>query len=626
MQVVIDGKPIRFDPSDILGRGGEATVMKLGRLAVKVYHNPTPARAKKLQDFIPRAALLPKEVGAPKTLVYDARGRKVVGFAMDLIPQGFAAVGNIRNKTWRDRHDITTQQIIRLFEGMHKTLCAVHDAKIVVGDFNDQNVLFSAERHAFIDADSFQFDNYPCLVATEAYLDPALYGVDFSARPAFKPEHDWYSYAVMLFYALFMIHPYGGVHPVVRDRLKRASSHLYVFQPEVVYPKAKVINPDIVSDEVQQVFWEIFGKGRHMVFPFQKLEELEQILVKCKSCDTWYAGNRKNCPQCSEHNLVLVQLQKAAHIPGSISSDELLTTRGKIVFFRVIGDVLYCVAHEAGLAVLYTKHAGQVGSRKELFAVVSGARYEIFDKYLVVCPDPNKTRLLLIDLDVSLVSVAFTLETQVYTGGESVFGSSGDALYRIVSGRIYRTTVRNGRLNDVPLCQATNNQTWFGVSDGMSPWLIMSWRLFDQYIWNVIDSQGVQHQVALADLDHGERLIDQYTLFSETSLVLVRLTQNQGREHVRWDHIDTSGNIAVSHRADLRDVPQFGNIAGAFYSAGTIRHATDDGLLKENVGSRQTALLDSTKNLVDGNDSLTMMGGSLLVVKQDRVLQLTIRK
>ena len=626
MQVVIDGKPVRFDPQDVLGRGGEATVMKLGNMAVKVYHDPTPERGKKLQDFIPRAALLPSEVVAPKSAVFDARGRKVVGFTMDLLPQGFVPVGNIRNKTWRDRHDITTQQVIRLFEGMHRTLNAVHGANVVVGDFNDQNVLFAAERHAFIDTDSFQFDTYPCLVATEAYLEPTLYGMDLSERPVFRPEHDWYSYAVMLFYTLFMIHPYGGVHPVVRDRLKRASSHLFVFQPEVVYPKTKVINPDVVTDELLQVFWEIFNKGKRMIFPIQQLEELERLLVKCNSCDTWYAGSRQNCPQCSERNLVLVQLKKAVHVPGTVACDEVLVTKGKIVFFRVVRDVLYCVAHEAGMAVLYTKPAGQVGSRKELFTVHSGARYEVFNNYLVVCPDPFKSKLLLFDLGADYFTLAFTLDTQVYTGDEAVFSSSGEALYRIVSGRIFRTTIHQGRLRDDPVCQATNNQTWFSVSSGPAPWLVMSWRLFNQYLWNIVDPERRQHQVALADLDPGEKLTDQHVLFSETSLVLVRRTQFQGKEHVRWDHIDTSGTILISHRSDLRDAPQFANINGAFYGSGTIRHATDDGLLKEVVTSRQTAVMDSTASFVDGTDSITMLSGSLLVVKQDRVLQLTIRK
>src|SRR5689334_24708988 len=98
MDVYLQGKRVKLDPSRSLGKGGEADVFDLGRgRALKVFKTPDhvdyhglPAEQKaaeqrigmhqrKLREF---PAQMPPEVVAPEELATDRSGRFVVGYAM----------------------------------------------------------------------------------------------------------------------------------------------------------------------------------------------------------------------------------------------------------------------------------------------------------------------------------------------------------------------------------------------------------------------------------------------------------------------------------------------------------------------------------------------------------------
>src|SRR3990167_2217118 len=189
-----------LDANDAIGSGGEGSVYPYpGRPkeVIKIYENPDTTHGKKLKAFIAKNFSLPKSIAAPTELIFDRSG-KVIGYSMAFI-KGAKAFRELSNQHFRLRHKINNKKVVALHLNDALTLEAIHGQKIVVGDRNDQNVLFAGANSYYIDFDSAQFDNWPCPVATENYLDPALYSLDLTQKPVFLPQHDWYSYTVMLF-------------------------------------------------------------------------------------------------------------------------------------------------------------------------------------------------------------------------------------------------------------------------------------------------------------------------------------------------------------------------------------------------------------------------------------------
>src|SRR5262249_12003006 len=153
--------------------------------AVKIYLTPSPERDQKLRDFLPYGQSLPPEVIAPEQLAIDPQTNQVVGFTMRLLDSRFVEIRRLANTTFRAMAGLTARDLSTLFLNAHQTLSAIHKAGLVVGYLNDLNLMFYGPEMLFIDVDSFQFDKYPCMVGTEAFLDPALYGIDLAQQPYF---------------------------------------------------------------------------------------------------------------------------------------------------------------------------------------------------------------------------------------------------------------------------------------------------------------------------------------------------------------------------------------------------------------------------------------------------------
>jgi len=237
MDVIIGGKRVRL--SSQIGAGGEGTVFR-GKvngveLAVKVYHQPDAKRAKKLQAFLSKNWTLPEDkIALPLHLVYDSQGQTVIGLTMPLLGSGFEELTSLANKKYRASFRVNTKEIAGIFIDGWETVNLVHQNSLCIGDFNDLNGLFRGIEMLFIDVDAWQFDNFACPVGTEQFLAPELYGIDLSLKPVFKPEHDWYSYAVMLFKSLLLVHPYGGTHRDIKQLTQRAAKRMTVMSKDVI--------------------------------------------------------------------------------------------------------------------------------------------------------------------------------------------------------------------------------------------------------------------------------------------------------------------------------------------------------------------------------------------------------
>ena len=280
MIVVRGGRTLRLDPSAVLGVGGEATVVAIDANTVaKVWHQPTPQRATKLKLLLDARSTFPAAVAAPTEALHDAAGT-VIGCVIPRVPAEFAPIATMLRRSPRPR----VAEIVGTFAELGAVVDALHAASVVVGDLNDQNELVHGGAVRLIDVDGFQLAGSPCVVATEAYADPCLYGSDLSAAPRFTPATDFYALAVLLFRALVAAHPYGGTHGSLGSLAARATARVWLFDPSVKYPSKVALPRAVLSPELDHFFQSVFVLGARLPLPITALARHAAAVRTCGDC------------------------------------------------------------------------------------------------------------------------------------------------------------------------------------------------------------------------------------------------------------------------------------------------------------------------------------------------------
>lgn len=341
MDAWLSGKRVRVSDADLLGEGGEARVFRHGGAALKLFHPPTDALARRvLQQKLEKLARFPKglpeAVIAPTALATDRAGA-VIGYLMPLVP-GAEDFSRLSQRKWR-LGVMTSEQLVALFRALHEAVTQVHAAQVVVGDFNDGNVLFAQGRPFLIDADSMQFGGYPCPVGHERFLDPRLYGVDLSAAPRFDEGSDWYAFAVLLFQSLLAVHPFGGVHPTLPTLLRRAEQRHSVLRSDVTLPRLAV-SPKVLPDDLLHWFLAVFEKDTRQAFPGALL----QLAWTTCTCGVEHA--RAVCPEC--HALGPLVTRQVLRSRGRCTARTAFETTGRVVHAVMQGGLRY-LAEESGV-------------------------------------------------------------------------------------------------------------------------------------------------------------------------------------------------------------------------------------------------------------------------------------
>lgn len=128
------GEIIQIAQSDVLGTGGQATVVKVDKFAAKLYHQPDPISEKKVTAMLAGQLSLPISVCAPLDIVLDMSG-KFAGFTMPLIPKGNEVVQQLASKSFRNAHpDFHSRFVADLFLNDFDLMQKLHQAGIVIGD------------------------------------------------------------------------------------------------------------------------------------------------------------------------------------------------------------------------------------------------------------------------------------------------------------------------------------------------------------------------------------------------------------------------------------------------------------------------------------------------------------
>ena len=620
MNVRIDGKTIALNKKNVLGMGGEGTVYKIDqeRLAVKVYTNPTKDREKKLKSFVSINPQFSDRVISPKSLVYDTNGM-VIGFTMPVMKGGFQEIAYLSNKKFRTNFAVNTRDVCEIFLDGIPTLENIHNQGFVVGDLNDLNELFLERKMYWIDIDSIQFGDFPCLVATENYLDPLLYGVDLSKKPVFTPGNDWYSFAVLLFKSLLLVHPFGGTHKSLNRIATRTAKKITVFDPSVVYPKI-AISPDILTDDLLDAFDKYFTGGYRSPFSSSVLADYKNLLRECKYCGTHFPGKKGSCPVCNKKAVIVVQ--KPANSTNNIEVTEVLRVSGQIILTKVFENSIKILTNEKGIVYLYEKIGKLVPSKKELFSFVPGAKIEMTNSHIFVSED-KKGEIYIFDLTGNLLG---KVSTDIFAGKRrAVFATTENYLYRIENSQLKYGQLINGQLEETALRKVMENQTWFWVSpDSKEPYVFGMFQVVrDQMFWMTLE--GNFFDISLPKLENTEVLIDISVKFSSTGIFVQRKTQFQGENYLIRNIIDTNGKISFSEKTLLSNRP-YPQIHGHIFTSNFAVLATDDGIVQESIKSGDLKVFKDTKKFVDSNNSLIRVAESIVCTRDDQVLQITTKR
>ncbi|MBI5477967.1 MAG: hypothetical protein HY906_03880 [Deltaproteobacteria bacterium] len=370
MRVWVSGRQVRLDPAHALGKGGEADIFDLGNgRALKLFKgadhpdyagSPDEQRGAlmrlalhqtKLREF-PR---LPAAVVAPEELVTGRGGSPILGYTMRLVAAA-EPFARYAEPAFR-RQGVAAAAVAELLLSLHRIVEEVHGAGVVIGDFNDQNVLVTGAGGGpaasgcvhLIDSDSFQFGPYPCQVFTERFVDPLLCDPALPHLLLCRPytgDSDWYAYAALLMQSLLCVGPYGGVYrPQDPSRLvphgARPLRRITVFHPEVRYPKP-ALPREILPDDLLHELSARFEQDRRGVFPRSLVEALR--FTRCDACGLEHA--RPLCPACRP--VPEGAVKETIVVRGAVTATRIFRTRGVILAAASAADGLAWLYHEDG--------------------------------------------------------------------------------------------------------------------------------------------------------------------------------------------------------------------------------------------------------------------------------------
>lgn len=639
-EVIVNGRDrVVLDKSDVIGQGGEAIIYRLGRdKAIKMYRDMTPVRVRKLTAFLKAGFKLPSNIIYPMEPVTD-RHNSLLGFTMLRLSGAYDPIAVLGNRGYCTKNSITVKDIVAIFLQMASNIVDIHGQSLVVGDLNDQNETIHSIKHdlAWLDVDSWQYGPFPCMVGTEGYLSPDLYGIDLSKAPAFKPEHDWYSFTVLLFRSLLRLHPFrAGFHPKYRSLLLRASKGVTVLDAGITKYPPLGLPPEVLSDDLVQAMLDTLKRKHRGVFPVEELETLGEILVECPKCHIWYCGTREHCPGCQEKNLVDMRL--AARVAGCTCED-MIVTQGHILYFQLVDTTVYCIADEGGLTVLYKKSKGHNVVRKELFKTTPGAKFGFFNNLLVVCAKPHEETpdLFILEVSGAKPKPLHKRTTESFAGGRAVFGCSAKYIYRIAGPRLVRDELFNGStLATTEVAQTMPNQTWFSVDPNPpkdKEVIFGLFRVFGEFQWFLIVSDErtktfTRFQVNLPSLLKTEALHDISVRFAGERVIVLRKTRKRGEDFVHVSVVRVKdGSIKGSTIVKVMDNPLYDTIHGKAFDGSNLIHPSADGLVQEDLKAQQKVTLKATDQYINGDESVVCFGASeFIVVRHERILLITPNK
>jgi serine/threonine protein kinase len=322
------GVQIEVEASSMLGAGGEARVYAVRQergLVAKIYHHPTPERARKLEAMLanppddPMRSQGHASIAWPVDLLCQPGDRAhVVGYLMPRV-SGMSSVIDFYNPKARLRNCPVFHYLYlhRTARNLASAFGALHARGYVVGDVNESNILAKdTALVTLVDTDSFQVRDtagrlHRCTVGKPEYTPPELQGKTFSQVDR-SAEHDLFGLGVVIFQLLMEgTHPFAGVYrgvgdaPAIEDRIK--AGHFPHGRFRVPYGSVPLAPPfEVLHPKLQRLAARCFEDGHrdpsarpHAHEWTSALSAAEAALVTCRANDQHrYGSHLPACPWC----------------------------------------------------------------------------------------------------------------------------------------------------------------------------------------------------------------------------------------------------------------------------------------------------------------------------------------
>ena len=615
--VILGGQNITLDPKKAIGKGGEADIYEVLGKALKVYKSPDhpdyqhdPKEQQGARDRLltqqKKLPLFPKNLPAsvvcPLELALDPRSRQIVGYTMPLI-KGAEVLLRYADKGFRQA-GVSNDDMLAILKNLHKTVKGVHDRQVVIGDFNDLNVLVKDNEAFLVDVDSFQFGSFPCRVFTARFVDPLLCDPNKSSPILFKPhtdKSDWYAFAVMLMQSLLFVDPYGGVY-IPKNKTNRMPHparplhRITVFHPEVRYPKPAV-PCGVLPDDLLDFFHRTFVSDERGEFP---LKLLEMRWTKCSNCQTQHS--RAKCPTCNAHGLV----KQVQTIKGAVVATHVFKTPGLIV---------YACAQEGKLLYLYHENGRYM--REDGRAVVIGTlnpqmRFRIRAKSTLLGQN-NQVIVLSPDLPPERVSVDSV-------GQLPIFDANGENYFWLQQGSLYR----DSQFAPEYIGDTLQGQTLFWVGPKFGFGLYRAGGLSVAFVFPA-KGAGINDSVSLSPIKG--QLVDATCVFTDTRCFFLLSTRQGGKTVNECTVIRSDGSVEATASAEAGDGSWLGTIRGKVALGNFLLTATDEGIVRTDIDSGQLSLsreFKDTEPFVDSGTQLFPGNGGVYAVSSNQVTLLKI--
>jgi serine/threonine protein kinase len=618
----VNGKRLTIDARKSLGKGMEADVYLVDNRAVKIFKDPSHpdlltnfdrkvAKQKidehqdKLKRF-PRG--LPPHVVAPIDLVSNQSGI-IVGYTMDLVHNAkqIRTYGQVAERVV----GIDPNLIVKVFADLRETVKSLHLSRVVIGDFNDLNILVSGDNAYIIDADSFQFGGFLCRMFTEEFVDPRLCDINGNSpilKMAHDPDSDWYAYTVMFFKTLLCVGPFGGVYKPSKKKdvvlhSQRSLKRISVFNPEVTYPK-KAIHYKVLPDDLLHYFQEVFDKGKRIEFPANLVASVRW--TKCSTCGTEHA--RGVCPNCQ--------------IAPPAAVKETVVVNGKIkstTVFKTSGSILYSTMQSGKLYWLYSE--GGKFRREDRCSVVDGfpeldMRFRISGEDTII----GKGNEVVV---VRKSGGVGRIRSSQYQNKFAMFDGSSAGLFWIQDGVIVRGNPMGLDYEPSRIGQVLDGQTIFWVGDSLGAGFYRAGELCVFFVFDT-NRGGINDSVKLPRI--GGQLLGARCLFSVNKIAMMFSFKDGSKVTNRCVFLRATGEVIGTSEHSEGDGSWLSEIRGKCIVGDSIFSATDNGIVKVDFSSgviSKETIFEGSENFVDNGSHLFIASNGLFCVgrKEVRLLQ-----
>ncbi len=602
MKILLAGKKIALDPAKAFGKGGEADVFDLGQgTALKLYKQPDhpdfdgfpdqQAAAQQRLDMNQRKLplfpkQLPERVVVPDQLATDASTGRIAGYSMKLVA-GAEPLLRYSERGFRQTAGIKPGAVVEILRDLHASVRALHRGGVVIGDFNDLNVLVAGQKAHLIDADSFQFGAFLCPMFTVKFVDPALCAQNAKSLDLMQPhnrESDWYAFAVMLMQSLLYVHPYGGIYKpkdptrrMLHD--ERPLQRITVFNPEVVYPKP-ALHFSILPDEVLDFFHRVFEQDQRGEVPERVLDAMEWSV--CPVCGTEHA--RRICPHCV--HTAPAAIKSVTRVRGTVTATRVFKTPGVILHVALDRGQPRWLYHENNA---FKREDGSTVSGGPL---APGLRYRIVKQATVLGRDGQ----------FAVLETGKPLRRQSTDAFRHLpmFDVNARHCYWALGGQLFR----DGTLGPEYIGDVLPERTVFWVGDQFGFGFYRAERLSVAFVFDA-NQRGINDRVKLPRL-RGE-LIDAHCVFAGNRAWFFTAAQENGRHRNQCTVLDSSGAILATAEAEAGDGSWLAHIRGKCGAGEFLFAPTDAGVVRLKLAGGTIALdreFPDTEPFVDADSEL----------------------